>query len=294
MKKKNPFLQIAIVFSVLLIIWTVISAKLVYLSFQDEEDIYKLGFDIVEHGEGGHIKSDIYASLGTCAYETTTRTKNGATVSSSTDYYYVIPAFDKNDDLYFICVLVDSKDASAYQAITYNDNAKAVSFEGTINELDDEIYDYMLESMKEWNDEAGFYASDAELKKHVLPLYLQPMNFDSATVYIIIFLVILALTILMWALFFMKRSKLNAAAAAFQAQAQYQGNVAFGSDGQVMDASQLVNIYGTSYPKSSLAHINTYVNNHENVIAIKELREITGLGLAEAKNIIDNWSQYYN
>ena len=190
--------------------------------------------------------------------------------------------------------MVDSKDASAYKAITYNDNAKAVSFEGTINELDDEIYDYMLESMKEWNDEAGFYASDAELKKHVLPLYLQPMNFDSATANIIVFLVILALTILMWALFFMKRSKLNAAAAAFQAQAQYQGNVAFGSDGQVMDASQLVNIYGTSYPKSSLAHINTYVNNHENVIAIKELREITGLGLAEAKNIIDNWSQYYN
>lgn len=298
MKKKNVFLRFAIICSTILIVWTVMSAKLVYLSFQDAEDIYKLGFDIVEHGEGGHIKSDIYYSLGTCAYETTTTTKHGSTVSSSTDYYYVIPAYDKNDDVYFICVLVDSKDDSAYKSITYDENAKAVSFEGTINELDDEIYDYMLESMKEWNDDTEFYASDAELKNHVLPLYLQPMNFDAATAYIITFLVILVVTILMWALYFIKRSKLKVEAATFQAQIQaqpqYPVDASFDTQTIAMDSSQLITLYGTSYPKSSFEHINTYVCNHETVIAIKELRDMTGLGLAEAKNVIDNWSHFYN
>lgn len=51
--------------------------------------------------------------------------------------------------------------------------------------------------------------------------------------------------------------------------------------------------HGVSYPKNSMAHINTYVNNHEVVVAIKELRDMTGLGLAEAKAVIDNWHQYY-
>ena len=53
MKKGNIFLRFALTCTILLIAWTAISAKLVYLSFQDAEDIYDLEFDITEHGKGG-------------------------------------------------------------------------------------------------------------------------------------------------------------------------------------------------------------------------------------------------
>lgn len=295
MKKGNIFLRFALTCTILLIAWTAISAKLVYLSFQDAEDIYDLEFDITEHGKGGHIKSQLYISLGSCASETTTTKKHGATVSSSTDYYYVVPAFDKNDEVYFICVLVDSKDIPAYKAITYYENPDPVNFEGTINELDDEVYKYMYDSTKEWNDEAMLYDSDAELKKHVLPLCLQSMKFDSAPLFIGIFFVLLALTILMWVLFFRRRSKIKAEASEFVVPVHNNStNDLYDTQGMIDNYSSSIIIGGISYPKASFDQINAYVNSNEQIKAIKELRDMTGLGLAEAKNIIDNWSSYYN
>lgn len=165
-------------------------------------------------------------------------------------------------------------DDSAYGATT-------VDFSGTINELDDEIYDLMVE----WFEDAEIYESDADLKAHVLPLCLTTMNFDASTGYIIANVVLLVLAIISWALFFIGRSKQKARIANAHAQtmAQFPGQ----------NPEDFVVINGVSYPKSSMAHINSYVNNMEKVVAIKELRDITGLELAEAKNVIENWNKYY-
>ena len=39
--------------------------------------------------------------------------------------------------------------------------------------------------------------------------------------------------------------------------------------------------------------INGYVVSGDSITAIKEFRDMTGLGIAEAKDIIDNWGSYY-
>lgn len=52
-------------------------------------------------------------------------------------------------------------------------------------------------------------------------------------------------------------------------------------------------IGGTKLPKADIDRINGYVAAGDSVTAIRELRDMTGLGIAEAKDIIDNWGSYY-
>lgn len=348
---RNLFLRLALILSIVTIIWGVTSAKLVFLSFEDPQDIYETGFDIVEEEDGGHIKTEIFASYGDCASETLTTTKNGSVTSRSTDYYYIIPAYDKNDNEYYICLKVDEDERSLMNRITNETwdylegtidyvGSNIYEFEGTINELDDEIYDYMLE----WFREAEAFDNETELRAHVLPLCLESMNFDGASMRIIVFVVLLALSILFWVLLFAKRSKnktANATAAAANGMygasyngatlngvpvtnadpysTQYNANNANGYNanynynqngydanaynaagynnagyGAVPNAGvETITIKGVAYPKASLDQVNSYVITGATVQAIKEFRELSGLGLAEAKDIIDNWGQYY-
>ena len=52
-------------------------------------------------------------------------------------------------------------------------------------------------------------------------------------------------------------------------------------------------IGGTKVLKADMDRINSLVAAGDAVSAIKELRDITGLGINEAKDIIDNWGNYY-
>lgn len=338
---RNGFLKIAIVFTILAIFLGYTMSELIFLSFKDPVDIYDYGFDIVKHGEGGHIKTEIFASYGDCASETLTTTKNGTVTSSSTDYYYIIPVYDKNDEEYYICIEVDQDDRKLFNNITnetwdYLDGtidyigSYTYDFEGTIEELDDELYEYMLE----WFREVDAFENETELRAHVLPLCLNSMNFGAAPTYIIILIVVLVLTVFFWILFFVRRSKIKANNAAAmsgtgvsganlngmpinntpqynndpyntQYNNQYNEQYNMGYNNNQYDATQYNNnqtgssydsvvVNGVSYPRAALSQVNSYVLTGEKVKAIAAFREISGLGLAESKNIIDNWNQYYN
>ncbi len=217
---KNFFFKIAIICTTLFVILSFLFSKLIFLSFKDAEDIYGETFDIIEHQDGGHISTEIYACVGECASKTITTTTNGTVTGKSTDHYYIVPAFDKDEETYYICVKVDSKDRSVYNRITnetldylYGDTDylgdTTIDFEGTISELDEELYGYMLEYFRE----AEFYDSETELRNHVLPLYLEPMNFDVSTTYIIILVVLFVLTVLFWFLTFRQGRTRRASAA---------------------------------------------------------------------------------
>lgn len=277
---RNNFFKPALIFTILLIVSGFLFSKLVFLSFEDPVDMYEdENFDIIAHGEGGRIKTEIYASLGSCVSETTTTTKNGQTTSSSTDYYYVVPAFDKAGETYYIVIEVDQDDRSVFNRITNETwnylegtidylGETVTSFEGTINELDDELYDYMLE----WFREMDLYENETELRAHVLPLCLTTMNFSNAPVYIVIFLVLLALTVLFWVLYFKRRSKLKAINAS-SSMAMNNGLYVPGLDGAPM-ASNIptanadpyntqynANTYNNDYNK---AYDNSYANTNTN------------------------------
>lgn len=219
---RNISLTLAIVFTILTIFIGVSSFDLITLSFQDPVDIYDEDFDIVEHGEGGHIKTELYASYGECASEVLTTTNNGTVTSRSTDYYFVIPVFDNdNDEEYLICVQIDEGDYSLFNKMSnetinyiYGDidyfGSYTYNFDGTIEELDEELYDYMLEYFRD----SEWYEDEADLRAHVLPLCLNTMHFDGAPSRIVMVVVFLLLAILFWVLFFVKRSKIKAANAA--------------------------------------------------------------------------------
>jgi len=52
-------------------------------------------------------------------------------------------------------------------------------------------------------------------------------------------------------------------------------------------------INGVHYPKAAFQHVDICVRGQEKIFAIKEVREITGLGLEEAKEVVDHWKKYY-
>ncbi len=211
---KNGFLRLAIVFTILFGIMAFTFTDLIILSFQDPIDMYAEDFDIIENGKGGHIEAEIYWSLGAFGYETTTTTKNGRTTSSSTDYYYTIPAFDKDGETYYIALKVSESKRSLLERITddtwgylegtiteWTDNT--YDFEGTIKKLDNESYGYLVEFF----EELEVYDDDADLKAHVLPLCLETYDYDSAPMFMTVTLILLALAILFWVLFFRKFRK---------------------------------------------------------------------------------------
>lgn len=301
---KKVMLILAIIATAFLAFWLFTSTKLVYLSFQDSEDLYGENFDIKAHGTGGRIVADISYSLGDCAYETLTTTKNGSTTSSSTTYYFVIPAYSTNDDVYYIAVEVKQEDYRTFNSITNNSWEyletgdfscldKTVTVEGTLDDFDEELYGYMIECF----EEIDFYETDEELKAHVLPIVLTPMNYDAATGYLITSLVTLALVIVFWALFFIALSKEKAKEAALKEQYEQYRALNPGMDPAMdpaMNPSAFIVIGGVTYPKQAVAHINTYVANHETIVAANELVSLTGISLPEATEIISNWPKYYN
>lgn len=268
---KGFFLKAALVFTILFGVATFIFSDVIFLSFKDEEDLYGEEFDIIEHGEGGRIATEIYASLGECASETTTTKKNGRVTSTSTDYYYVVPAWDKDEETYYICVKVDKDDRSTYEKITnetwdylyghtdyYGDTT--IDFEGTIEELDDELYDYMLE----WFREGEMFENETDLRNHVLQLCLEPLDFDSAGIFIAIVIVLLVLAVLFWILFFVKGK--NRTSNAYAGNAMNGMNNGINFDGIPTNTNMPqynADPYNTQYNNNTYNNdpYNTYNNN---------------------------------
>ncbi|MDE6673778.1 MAG: hypothetical protein K2K19_03055 [Acetatifactor sp.] len=52
-------------------------------------------------------------------------------------------------------------------------------------------------------------------------------------------------------------------------------------------------INGVHYPKSAFVNVDTFVRGREMVFAIQELRKITGIGPEQAREVVNNWKQYY-
>lgn len=52
-------------------------------------------------------------------------------------------------------------------------------------------------------------------------------------------------------------------------------------------------INGVHYPQSAFARVNAYVKGRETVFAMQELRQITGISAEQAREVVNNWKQYY-
>lgn len=236
--------------------------------YGEETDVHDIGyFDMVE--------VDIYAVYDYFVSEVTT--ENG--VKKDEDFFYIIPAWDASgEEMYYIGVKVDEDDVGPYNKIsdiTYN-YIMGISDElgdttvhetGCLKKMDDKYYKHFVA----WFEEAEWFESEEELEKYVLPLYLDPVNRGRVRNMLLVGFGMLAVGggLVIWGI---------------MADRKYSKKV---------KSQEYVVINGVSYPKSVFAHVNTCIVGKEKIFAIQELRDITGLGLEEAKEVVENWSKYY-
>jgi len=115
-----------------------------------------------------------------------TLTGTGRTATSKQDYYYIVPVYIKDDSYpYYIGVKVPSEKSMLYDKAVFNTweylNSETdsftsipISFEGGLFEMNDELYQYY----KKWFVEHSYFKNDNDMKKYMLPLLLEPMNYE--------------------------------------------------------------------------------------------------------------------
>lgn len=299
-------------------------------AFTSAYDIYDEDVNVSDIKIGDGIKTDIYAALDNFGtLETTTKnSKTGNVTGKTYHYYYIIPVFEGDETLY-MAVKVGSDDKKAFDKIVddtwdyltdaadyFTDNEFAA--EGNIQKLDGQAYEYFVD----WFEEAEWFDTTDrdEIEEYLVPICLELKDLKSTSIMVYVSMGVIALGVLIIVIHFVRKSgrkkKLaseqaaynsgfaaaqngaaagnNAATAENTANATNQAPVnTYTETASYSNGAEYTVIGGTKLPKADMDRINGYVAAGDSVTAIKELRDITGLGIAEAKDIIDNWGNYY-
>ena len=116
----------------------------------------------------------------------------------------------------------------------------------------------------------------------ILPLVLEELNFENRNGLLIADVVLFALAIVFFILGKKRDKKLEEQEEAFRQQVQVVNN-----------DEVYINLPMGSYPRSELERVEAFLSANNKVQAIAAFRDITGCGLAEAKEVVDNWYKYY-
>ena len=166
---------------------TLISAIFIFIARYDFISIFKEPVDIFEDGvdEASEIKgglpidSDMYLLLECFGVEeVTNKSKTGKVTAKNNYAYFILPVFVGDDDTYYVAIKINEKDKeySTYKRIsdetisylsgeTDTLGSYSVKIEGVLQKLDKEKFD----SMKDWFKKSGFFTSNSEISKYVLP-----------------------------------------------------------------------------------------------------------------------------
>lgn len=302
-------------------------------AFTGTYDIYDVDASEIKIGDGIktdiYAVLDTFGTLET----TTKNSKTGNVTGKTYHYYYIIPVFDGDDTYYMAVKVSSSDkkefDRIADDTWSYlldesdyftDDEFAAV---GNIQKLDGQGYEYFVEWFE---DMEWFDTTDRdEIEEYLLPICLEIKDLKTTSLMVYVSMGVILVSILIIVIHFVRKSNRKKKEAAEQAAynsgfAAAQNGTAAGNDtytgntqsdnanasgaqnvtqGTYTDTASYGNgteytvIGGTKLPKPDMDRINGYVISGDSITAIKELRDITGLGLAEAKDIIDNWGSYY-
>lgn len=247
-------------------------------AFKTPVDLYGETTNVSDISKTTPLTADIYAVLDCFVEETTTtKNKNGSVTKKEYDYYYIIPAYN-GDETYYIGIKVPDDKDYAYDEIceltwqwmygeTENLGDKTVHAEGCLKKMNDEMYGYMVE----WFEETEWFETTADIEKYVLPMYFEPLNFAGLRNVTYVCGGAFAVSLILFVLSFVLGKK------------------------KMMKAQEqtCVVINGISYQKELFENVNRFVANKENVFAIQELCQITGLTPEEAQPVIHSWHKYY-
>ncbi len=319
-KNQGTWLSVAFVLIVFGIMMLVSGRENIKSAFTGAYDIYDVDAKDIKIGDG--IKTSIYAVLDTYGtLETTTKnSKTGNVTGRTYHYYYIIPVFNEDgDDTYFMSVKVSSDDKKAFDRIADDtwdvllgdaDYFTDVEFaaEGNIQKLDDEGYEYMVE----WFEDMEWFDSTDrdDFEQYLLPICLELKDLKTTSIMVYASMGVILLGVLVIVIHFARKSNKKKKEAAEQA-AFNNGYAAASADNPGSNAGTVqagtaqtdttsyangvdsVLIAGNRIPKADADRINGYVAAGDEITAIREFRDITGLGMNEAKEIIDNWGNYY-
>lgn len=281
---KKILLNAGFILTAVWIALIIMEGKNILLGFKEPIDFYADDFDINENHDGERISADIPLCLGECATHTVTKTSHGSTSKTKTSYY-VIPAVAPNVEYYFyICIEVKEKDRDKFEKLTnltLNGEYGSIKVDGKLKKLENKAYEYMIEVF----EEAEFFESKEELDFYVLPLCFEDIDFGFAKGCFIAIIISFIGSIAVWISYFVSLSKEKKMIAANKAT--FQANY------PTQNFEDNVVICGKPYPKHLFESVNNSLKAGENIAAISTLRQITGISLEEAKEVIDNWCIYY-
>lgn len=238
------------------------------------------------------------------------------------DTYYMAVKVSRDDKMEFDRIaddtwsyLVDDKDS-------FTDDEFAAT--GNIQKLDGEGYEYMVE----WFEDMGWFDSSDrdDFEEYLLPICLEIKDLKSASMMVYVDIGLIVLGILIIVIYFVRKTNRKKKAEAEQAaysngySAAHNGvpgrdnnaadmpqngaaapvndagsasNQAYAANTSYSNGAECAFIGGMKVLKADMDRINSLVAAGDAVSAIKELRDITGIGINEAKDIIDNWGNYY-
>lgn len=253
-------------------------------AFKDPVDVLDEGLQSEEELKRGlAIDSEIYLLLECFGSEQTSyKNRSGQTTSTSTDYYYILPVFVGEDETYYVAIEVSGKsdDLYTYEKIAnetvdwlygVSDTAGSysVEFTGYLDKLDKEAYGYM----KDWFEDTGFFESDADIEKYVLPYVAKPYKVDIVKKMVFFFVGMLVLGIVL-----------------LVAGLTIDGK--YGSRRKALKKSdRTININGNVLSVSMLDDIDILVWKGQTDKAAKRLTKYYGANPQQADEIIASWNQ---
>lgn len=208
--------------------------------------------------------------------EIITKNKSGQAKYVSYEYYYAVPIFVE-DEVYLVGAFVDSAKVERYEKLSElsvkylqgeldNLGNETIQFQGRFGKMDEEVY----ERFKNWSKNKGYFESDAEIEKYVLPLTLQSMNYKNVRTTACVMLVAFVLSILMM-IYGRRPDKIKVVTA----------------------SSDTITINGVTYPADAFKKVNKLIQSGKTDKALRTLQGITNTNVADAKAVIRNWDSYW-
>ena len=256
----------------------------VKIAYNEPVDIYEEGLDDASQIERGlAIDTEVFMLMDCFASEQTTTTRrNGSTIDKDTDYYYILPIFVE-DEIYYVGFCVDSENENLRtydrmveetMAYMYGESSTlgsySVKISGGLKELDDELYDYMLDYFREHE----VFESDAQMEKYVLPLTYTNIDKTATKVmfYISIIMFVLGVPMLGYGIFGDRKYS------ARRKQLKKMSNVT-------------VNINGVNFYVERMESVDRNIWSGKYDKAKKELMVAFKASEADADRIIAEWNQ---
>lgn len=273
---KDFLRKVAFVGLIFVVIFGCISYKEVIIAFSEPVDIFE---DFPEdYNDVKAVETEINMIYDCFAEEeTTTTNRRGAVTNRSYDYYYILPVYTESEnEEYYVALKASQKDRAKHDKIVdttidylFGDaqELQSTKFQGGFIKMEDEIYKYF----EEWFQDVEWFESSKELKKYVLPLVLEPVNYAATKKFTFIMIGVLVVSILLFLLSFKVGNKKQ----------------------HVVPQKAVITINGVNYPTSNFEQVNKLVEKGKKAKAVKELMVVTGISEADANAVILDWYAYW-